>query len=364
MEGESKSKKNDLNFLFIPMKPEHASAIAAIQEAVYPTPYHEDVKFVIQRSILFPPGSWVVIRKKGSLDQLESISESATNTTTGEFIKDSNHHHSKEISSSVVDNNNILNKVAAEVDVTHPDLLDSIHKRDDKDDSTTNIHQLMQQTVTDKQNVSCTQILAGNEEGDMIGYMAAYPWPSSNALEKPPSLGDEKTIEMIERGASDPSCAHFFIHEVTLYAQGEGIGKIAMEFLLRIGKRMGFKQAMLVAVLGNESYWQKSCGFHEYKKLPDGYYKQEKDECYGEGKDKIEGQDQQDDGMKVSERQELTSRDDANVSRTLQSQETLSMLVNGNKSLSSMTLPGTQKLDKRKSFFSTDWRVTVMTLTL
>jgi len=357
MEGESESKKNDLNFLFIPMKPEHALAIAAIQEAVYPTPYHEDVKFVIQRSILFPPGSWVIIRKKGSRDLLESILESALNSTTGEFIKDSNHHHSKEISSSVVENNTFLNKVAVEVDVTHSDLLDSIHKRDDKDDSMTNNHQLMQQTVTDKQSVSCTQILAGNNKGDMIGYMAAYPWPSSNALEKPPSLGDEKTTEMIERGASDPSCAHFFIHEVTLYAQGEGIGKIAMEFLLRIGKRMGFKQAMLVAVLGNESYWNKSCGFNEYKKLPDGYYKQEKDECYGEGKDKREGQD---DGKKGgSECQELT-RDDANVSRRLQSQETLSMLVNGNKSLSSMTLPGTQILEKRKSFFSTDWRVTVM----
>jgi len=35
--------------------------------------------------------------------------------------------------------------------------------------------------------------------------------------------------------------------------------------------------------------------------------------------------------------------------------------VNGNKSLSSMTFPGTQILEKRKSFFSTDWRVTVMT---
>ena len=348
------------------MKPEHALAIAAIQEAVYPTPYHEDVKFVIQRSILFPPGSWVIIRKKGSRDLLESILESATTTTTttGEFIKDSNHHHSKEISSSVVENNTFLNKVAVEVDVTHSDLLDSIHKRDDKDDSTTNNHQLMQQTVADKQSVSCTEILAGNNKGDMIGYMAAYPWPSSNALEKPPSLGDEKTTEMIERGASDPSCAHFFIHEVTLYAQGEGIGKIAMEFLLRVGKRMGFKQAMLVAVLGNEGFWHKSCGFNVYKKLPDGYYKQEKDECYGEGKDKIEGQDQQDDGKKESERQELTSRDDANVSQGLQSQESLSMLMNGNKSQSSMSLPGTQKLEKRKSFFSTDWRVTVMSLTL
>jgi hypothetical protein len=360
MEEESKSKKNDLNFLFLPMKPEHASAIAAIQEAVYPTPYHEDVKFVIQRSILFPPGSWVVIRKKGSRDLLESILESALNSTTGEFIKDSNHYHSKEISSSVVENKNILNKVAAEVDVTHYDLLDSIQKHEEDDESTTNNHQLMQQTVTDKQYVSCTQILAGNDEGDMIGYMAAYPWPSSNALEKPPSLGDEKTIEMIARGASDPSCAHFFIHEVTLYAQGEGIGKIAMDFLLRIGKRMGFKQAMLVAVLGNESYWNKSCGFHEYKKLPDGYYKQEKDECYGEGKDERVGQDQQDDGKKESKRQELTARDGTSVSQGMRSQESLSVLENGNNSQSFMSLLGTQKLEKRKSFFSTDWRVTVM----
>ena len=53
---------------------------------------------------------------------------------------------------------------------------------------------------------------------------------------------------------------------------------------------MGFKQAMLVAVLGNEDYWNKSNGFKEWKKLPDGYYKQDKVFDKIEEKEKDNGQ--------------------------------------------------------------------------
>ncbi len=44
-----------------PMTADDGAGIAAVQEAVYPPHYHEDVAFVINRSAVFPAGSWVVV---------------------------------------------------------------------------------------------------------------------------------------------------------------------------------------------------------------------------------------------------------------------------------------------------------------
>ena len=286
---------SDKTYYFAQMQSEHAKGIAAIQEAVYPTPYHEDIRFVMQRSLLFPIGSWVVIRKQKS-----SISIEKNNDKSNYQIND------KELDIHF-DSTNLLS-------ITNDDI-----------------------------HANNQEICAGNEIGDIIGYMAAYPWPCKEALEKPPSLGDKRTEELIKQGAQNPSLSVFFIHEVTLYAQGEGIGKVAMNFLLQIGKKMGFKQAMLVAVLGNEDYWNKSNGFKEWKKLPDGYYKQDND--------------------KVEKEIDLGQKDGSNFQYTNQQKEEIEKEVVKEEFFVS---PSIQKqiLEKRKSFFSTDWRVTIMTMSI
>jgi hypothetical protein len=286
---------SDKTYYFAQMQSEHAKGIAAIQEAVYPTPYHEDIRFVMQRSLLFPIGSWVVIRKQKS-----SISIEKNNDKSNYQIND------KELDIHF-DSTNLLS-------ITNDDI-----------------------------HANKQEICAGNEIGDIIGYMAAYPWPCKEALEKPPSLGDKRTEELIKQGAQNPSLSVFFIHEVTLYAQGEGIGKVAMNFLLQIGKKMGFKQAMLVAVLGNEDYWNKSNGFKEWKKLPDGYYKQDND--------------------KVEKEIDLGQKDGSNFQYTNQQKEEIEKEVVKEEFFVS---PSIQKqiLEKRKSFFSTDWRVTIMTMSI
>jgi len=336
------------NFCFVRMKPEHSSAIAAIQEAVYPTPYHEDIKFVMQRSLLFPPGSWVIMRKQRRRPRSAILDTSTTNTSSSNLLL-------KE--SSLMMNNDTVTRAAGEVSENAAGLYDSVL---DTQQTLQHQHQIQhhQQQTTQEVSEECRgsleQIRAGNDEGEMIGYMAAYPWPSTDALEKPPSLGDEKTVEMIERGASDPSRAHFFVHEVTLYAQGEGIGKLAMDFLLRIGKEMGFRQAMIVAVLGNESYWSKSCSFKELKKLPDGYYKRDEDKC-----------ESNDGGSGHGDNQKRECQVTNDTSSCSNSKESLSILINDTSlTNSSLSLVPSQKLEKRKSFFSTDWRVTVMTVEL
>lgn len=330
---------DDCNFCFVRMKPEHSGAIAAIQEAVYPTPYHEDIKFVMQRSLLFPPGSWVIMRKQRRRPR-SAMDTSITNTTSSSNLP------LKESSSMI--NYDTVTREAVEVSENATGLYDSV-----LDTQQIQHQQQTTQEVSDECRGSLEQIRAGNDEGEMIGYMAAYPWPSIDALEKPPSLGDEKTEEMIERGASDPSRAHFFVHEVTLYAQGEGIGKLAMDFLLRIGKKMGFRQAMIVAVLGNESYWSKSCSFKELKKLPDGYYKRDEDICEGN-----------DGGSGHGDSPQRECQVNNETSSFSNSKESLSILINDTSLTNSSLLAPPQKLEKRKSFFSTDWRVTVMTVDL
>ena len=287
-------------YCFVKMHNKHAKGIAAIQEAVYPTPYHEDIKFVMQRSVLFPSGSWVVIRKQKSLFSIENNDDK------------SNYQIKDKESDIHIDSTNILS-------ITNDDI-----------------------------HASKQEICAGNEIGDIIGYMAAYPWPCKEALEKPPSLGDNRSEELIKQGAQNPTLSVFFINEVTLYAQGEGIGKVAMNFLLQIGKKMGFKQAMLVAVLGNEDYWNKSNGFKECKKLPDGYYKQDNvfDKIEEKEKEKDNGQKDGSNFLYTNQQKEEKEKEDVKDEFFVS--------------------PSNQKqiLEKRKSFFSSDWRVTIMTMSI
>ena len=119
-----------------------------------------------------------------------------------------------------------------------------------------------------------------------------------------------------------------------------------MNFLLQIGKKMGFKQAMLVAVLGNEDYWNKSNGFKEWKKLPDGYYKQ--DNIFDKIEEKEKDNEQKDGSNFLYTNQQKEEKEKEDVKDEF------------------FVSPSNQKqiLEKRKSFYSTDWRVTIMTLSI
>ena len=117
----------------------------------------------------------------------------------------------------------------------------------------------------------------GERDGALIGYCAAYPWPRAAAHESPPMIGDAKGEAMILEGLRSPADAVLWVHEITLHAQGEGIGTAALEALLATARALGFREAMLVAVLGRAPFWA-SRGFSVFRELPSGYYLHEETE--------------------------------------------------------------------------------------
>lgn len=156
------------------MREDDLHGVWAVQRAVYPPPYHEDVSFVMHRRTAFPAGSFVVT-----------------------------------------------------------------------DDAKDNL---------------------------IVAYAQCYPWNRVAALESPPSLHDGSALDAIGAALAGPTSeAIMFMHEVTVWEQGRGLGRLLMEQLLQVARDHGFSTALLVAVLGNEPLWSKF-GFSVYKELPYGYY--------------------------------------------------------------------------------------------
>lgn len=102
--------------------------------------------------------------------------------------------------------------------------------------------------------------------GAVLGYASAYPYPSASALSDPPSLG-ELNAGLIAAALRAPRGAALFIHEVSVHAQGRGIGTQFMQRLLGLGRELGLARAVLVSVLGNRAYYEKM-GFSVVRTLP------------------------------------------------------------------------------------------------
>lgn len=106
----------------------------------------------------------------------------------------------------------------------------------------------------------------------IVAYAQCYPWGRAAALASPPSLHDGGALDAIAAAlAGPPSDAVMFMHEVTVWEQGRGLGRSLMDQLIQVARDHGCSTALLVAVLGNEPLWSKF-GFSEYKPLPYGYY--------------------------------------------------------------------------------------------
>lgn len=102
----------------------------------------------------------------------------------------------------------------------------------------------------------------------LLGYCSSYPWPFDEALTSPPSLGHPTTPEIVERCLADPSHSCLFIHEVSVYQQGQGLGKAFMEALIALARGHKFKGVVLVSVLNNENYYAQKFGFKVVRQLP------------------------------------------------------------------------------------------------
>ena len=103
----------------------------------------------------------------------------------------------------------------------------------------------------------------------VVAYASSYPWPLAAALAAPPSLGVLDTAPIVAASASpggEDSC--LFIHEVSVHAQGVGVGAALVDALLAHAKAQGFHTALLVAVLGNEAYYARKWGFAAVRALP------------------------------------------------------------------------------------------------
>ena len=108
--------------------------------------------------------------------------------------------------------------------------------------------------------------LAGSDA--IVAYASAYPWPLAAALAAPPSLG---ALDVAQIRAADASPAGLgtalFLHEVSVHAQGVGVGAALMGALLAHAEARGFATALLVSVLGNEAYYERF-GFEAVRELP------------------------------------------------------------------------------------------------
>jgi len=111
---------------------------------------------------------------------------------------------------------------------------------------------------------------------DVVGYAQAYPWPAAAAAVSPPSLCDSDAPAVIARACAAAAAGGghegggetlLFVHEVSVWRQGVGLGRALMEACLGAGRAAGLQRAMLVAVLGNGPLWAKF-GFESLRSLP------------------------------------------------------------------------------------------------
>jgi predicted N-acetyltransferase YhbS len=59
-----------------------------------------------------------------------------------------------------------------------------------------------------------------------------------------------------------------FIHEVSVYQQGQGLGRVFMDALIALAKAHSFKGVVLVSVLNNEGFYSQKFGFQVVRTLP------------------------------------------------------------------------------------------------
>ena len=111
---------------------------------------------------------------------------------------------------------------------------------------------------------------AGGSER-VAGYAQAYPWPAAAAAAAPPSLCDSDAPKIISEALASPSNSLLFLHEVSVYEQGCGLGAALLAACAHAGRAAGLSRVLLVAVLGQGSYWQRH-GFTRERDLPSGYY--------------------------------------------------------------------------------------------
>lgn len=102
---------------------------------------------------------------------------------------------------------------------------------------------------------------------DIVAYASSYPWPLAAALEKPPSLG-ALDLSQICAGDAAPSDACYFLHEISVHAQGSGVGSALVNAMLDHAESRGFRVAVLVSVLGNDDYYAARWGFEVIRRLP------------------------------------------------------------------------------------------------
>ena len=102
----------------------------------------------------------------------------------------------------------------------------------------------------------------------LLGYCSSYPWPFDDALSSPPSLGHPTTPEVVQKCLHDPPNSCLFVHEVSVYQQGQGLGRSFMDALIAQARSHGFKGVVLVSVLNNEGFYSRNFGFHTVRELP------------------------------------------------------------------------------------------------
>ena len=102
--------------------------------------------------------------------------------------------------------------------------------------------------------------------GAIVAYCTAYPWPLAAALLSPPSLGTVDTAA-IDAACRAPGSSCIFLHEVSVWEQGAGIGRALVDAVLKLGALRGFTDCLLVSVLGNDAYYER-LGFHSIRALP------------------------------------------------------------------------------------------------
>ena len=107
--------------------------------------------------------------------------------------------------------------------------------------------------------------LSGSD--DVVAYASSYPWPLSAAREKPPSLG-ALDLSQICAGDAAPTDACYFLHEISVHAQGAGVGSALVNAMLDHAESRGFRVAVLVSVLGNEAFYSDRWGFEVVRHLP------------------------------------------------------------------------------------------------
>ena len=100
----------------------------------------------------------------------------------------------------------------------------------------------------------------------VLGYCSSYPYPLADALARPPSLGTVEALA-VARALAEPARACLFLHEVSVYLQGAGLGSRMVRELLAVAAARRLCAVVLVSVLGNSAYYQRF-GFEVVRELP------------------------------------------------------------------------------------------------